>query len=41
MIPDRETYDDDVNPVCGHPRHLLCLGCGTCVACDDCYCGED
>jgi hypothetical protein len=30
-----------INPICGHLDRSTCRGCGTCMACDDCYCGED
>lgn len=39
--PGRETYDDDVDPICGHRRLSRCQGCGACAACDGCYCDED
>jgi hypothetical protein len=40
--PDESyTPSDDVNPICGCHRRSMCLSCGTCTSCDDCYCGED
>jgi hypothetical protein len=31
---------DAINPICGHLQRSTCGGCGTCMACDGCYCGE-
>lgn len=32
---------NDVNPICGHHIRAQCSGCGCCMDCDGCYCGED
>jgi hypothetical protein len=40
-MPAPYSQDDDVNPVCGHHKKHLCLGCGACTMCDGCYCDEE
>jgi hypothetical protein len=39
-LPAVETPGRDVNPACGHRLRAYCEGCGTCTACDGCYCEE-
>lgn len=39
-MPAVVTREHDVNPVCGHWLGNQCDGCGTCTACDGCYCAE-
>jgi hypothetical protein len=39
-LPAIETPGRDVNPACGHRLGAYCEGCGTCTACDGCYCEE-
>lgn len=40
-LPAPETFDNDVNPICGCRLRARCDGCGVCTTCDGCYCGED
>ncbi|HEV8652823.1 MAG TPA: hypothetical protein VG276_26410 [Actinomycetes bacterium] len=40
-LPAVETYEHDVNPICGHRLRSRCDGCGTCTTCDGCYCDEE
>ncbi len=40
MRPTPETYEHDVNPVCGCRLRARCADCNTCTTCDGCYCDE-
>ncbi len=38
--PAQWSDEHDCNPVCGCHLSAKCLGCGVCLTCDGCYCGE-
>lgn len=38
--PAEWSDEHDCNPVCGCHLSAKCLGCGVCMSCDGCYCGE-
>ncbi|TNC19085.1 hypothetical protein [Amycolatopsis alkalitolerans] len=51
-VPGTYSYEDDVDPICGHHKRSRCQQCGSCTSCDAryrycctscdaCYCGED
>ena len=39
--PTPEERRNAINPICGHLQRATCSGCGTCMTCDGCFCGED
>jgi hypothetical protein len=39
-LPAPETSEQNLNPAYGHRLRAYCEGCGTCTACDGCYCEE-
>lgn len=38
--PAQWSSEHDCNPICGCHLASKCLGCGVCMSCDGCYCGE-